>query len=278
MFRPFTFLAVPLLLLAGCLNLPDRQEIDPYSQTVWQEDLKLDRERLKTEEQREKEKPFQPFRAAVHGIVEGSINIYNFITGDTPFNAAKDMLDPSFPDRRRKAVVYLADREFGRQEPYLKYYIELVRTDNDYLVRAMAVRALNRARDHAAMPTLILALDDRHELVRLEAAKAIANNPDASAVPVLLKHLAAQFELARSTGPLASESIEESIDVRVACAEALRSFRTIEVGQALVRMLRDRNFSVAWQARKSLNFMTGKDFRFDTAAWLEHLSREKPFG
>ena len=75
------------------------------------------------------------------------------------------------------------------------------------------------------------------------------------------------------------DNADENVDVRVASADALRLYRTSEVAQALVRALRDRDFGVPWQARKSLQLMTGKDFRYDTAAWLTFLSgTNKPFG
>jgi HEAT repeat protein len=107
------------------------------------------------------------------------------------------------------------------------------------------------------------ALEERNENVRLEAAKALANVPDASAVGPLIRHM---------------ENPEENVDVRIACADALRQYPTSEVAQALVRALRDRNFGISWQARKSLQLMTGHDFRYDTVAWLNYLGgTNKPF-
>ena len=48
---------------------------------------------------------------------------------------------------------------------------------------------------------------------------------------------------------------------------------------ALISVLRDREFGVSWQARWSLKLMTGKDYRYDQAAWLTFLGgTEKPFG
>jgi hypothetical protein len=34
----------------------------------------------------------------------------------------------------------------------------------------------------------------------------------------------------------------------------------------------DRDFSVAWQARRSLVYMTNKDFRYDEGGWLGYFS------
>ncbi len=140
----------------------------------------------------------------------------------------------------------------------------MARTDSDPAVRSMALRALNRARDKRAVPVFLAALDEKNDDIRLEAAKGLANIPDPSAMTPLMRHL---------------DSPDENVDVRVACADALRLYRTSESAQVLVRALRDRNFGVAWQARKSLQLMTGKDYRYDPAAWLAFLSgTNKPFG
>jgi HEAT repeat protein len=142
--------------------------------------------------------------------------------------------------------------------------MNMARTDPDPSVRSMAIRALNRARDKRAIPIFLAALDEKNDSVRLEGAKGLANIPDPTAVAPLIRHL---------------DNLDENVDVRVACADALRLYRTSEVAQALVRGLRDRNFGIAWQSRKSLQLMTGKDFRYDTAAWLTYLSgTNKPFG
>ena len=67
-------------------------------------------------------------------------------------------------------------------------------------------------------------------------------------------------------------------DVRIACADALREYKQSDVAQSLIRVLSDRDFGVAWQARRSLNLMTANDFRYDQTAWLKYLTgTEKPF-
>jgi hypothetical protein len=72
---------------------------------------------------------------------------------------------------------------------------------------------------------------------------------------------------------------EEDRDVRIAAAAALNHYRKIEVARALTARLGERDFSVAWQARNSLRRLTGKDFRYNEARWLEYLSGpDKPFG
>lgn len=187
---------------------------------------------------------------------------WNKTTGNTPAKYAKQMFDEN-PDLRRDAVYTLSDERFGRRPPYTKYYAQMAVNDVDPTVRAAAVRSLNRARASEFADTYVTAMSDSNEWVRLEAVKAIANIPTDKAVPTLTRLLA---------------DIQQTRDVRIAAADALREYRQSEVAQALIRVLGDRDFGVAWQARQSLNLMTGQDFKYDAAAWLEYLTRsQNPF-
>jgi HEAT repeats len=112
---------------------------------------------------------------------------YNIITGKSPLNAARQMEDQYFPDERRVGIDRLSDEDFGRRPPYTKRYEQIAQYDSDWLVRATAIRALNRSRDVDATPIFIKALSDDNDLVRTEAAKALSNIPDDNAVPSLLK-------------------------------------------------------------------------------------------
>lgn len=143
-------------------------------------------------------------------------------------------------------------------------------------MRAAAVRALNRSRDRDAIPVYIRALEDKSELVRLEAAKALANIPDDRAIAPLMQHLEGRLEVRVGDR---TEMQQENRDVRIACADALRNFRRLDVAQALIRVLQDQDFGVAWQARQSLNLITGRDFRYSQTAWLGYVTGpDKPFG
>jgi HEAT repeat protein len=255
---------LPLLLLcAGCFSSTDSQDAKPFTPGRWREMIRADVDRMKPEEQR-RARIGNPVRVMFSAIGDAWSQIYNFATGKTAFNAAKALLDTSAPDNRRSAIVYLSNRVYGRQDPYLKQYDQMARSDSDGSVRAMAIRGLNRGRDKRAVPLFLAALEEKNDRIRLEAAKALANIPDPSATAPLIRHM---------------ENPEENLDVRIACADALRNFRTSEVAQALVRALRDRSFGVSWQARKSLQLMTGQDYRYDTVAWLNFLSgATKTFG
>jgi len=184
-------------------------------------------------------------------------------TGNTPIRAVARMEDRYFPDERRIGINRLSSQPFGRRPPYIERYHEIAQYDSDYLVRATAIRALNRSRDRAATSVFVKALEDPHPLVRQEAAKALANVPDPASAPQLTRLM---------TSP------QEPRDVRIAAADALRHYRTLEVARTLVDALDNREFSVAWQARRSLVRMTGRDLHYNEPGWLEFLTGpQRPF-
>jgi hypothetical protein len=73
--------------------------------------------------------------------------------------------------------------------------------------------------------------------------------------------------------------VAESKDVRIAAADALRQYRTLDVARILVTYLNETDFGVAWQSRQSLIVLTGQDLQYDESAWLQYLvGPNKPFG
>jgi hypothetical protein len=65
--------------------------------------------------------------------------------------------------------------------------------------------------------------------------------------------------------------------LRLASADGLKYYRSLEVGRALGNLLADRDFAVAWQARRSLVYMTHQDYKMDQVAWLGFIAGpEKP--
>ena len=186
------------------------------------------------------------------------------LSGHTPRKAAGNMEDPYFPDERREGINELVKKDFGRRPPYTERYAQIAKADNDWLVRATAIRALNRSRDRTATPIFIAALDDKNEQVRLEGAKALIHLPDDKAVTPLVRVV---------------QDGNEYKDVRIAAAEALQHYRNLEAARALANSLSSRDFGIAWQSRQTLILLTGQDLRYDEAAWLAYLTGpEKPFG
>ncbi len=187
------------------------------------------------------------------------------LTGTTPLDNVKSMEDEYFADERREGInrLVIKRRDFARQPPYTTRYRQIAQLDSDWLVRATAVRALNISRDKTSTDIYIAALSDEHPRVRLEGAKALHNMPDQAAVPRLLQLLG---------------NADELVDVRIAAAQALKRYETLDVARQLATTLNARDFGVAWQARRSLRQMTGQDFQYDDAAWLSYLTgRPNPF-
>jgi hypothetical protein len=186
------------------------------------------------------------------------------LAGKTPALYARQMEDPRSPDNRWRGMTKLLENDFARRPPYTTRYRQIAQADPDPLVRAVAVRALNRSRDGGATGVYVKALSDSNERVRLEGAKALNNLPDPAAIPGLL---------ALVNRP------EESRDVRIAAAEALKHYKQLDVARALVARLNERDFGVAWQARRSLRRLTQTDLGYNEGAWLQYFTGpDKPFG
>lgn len=186
---------------------------------------------------------------------------------DKPSRAAKRMESPNSPDRRRRGINDLVRWDFALDGPYIKRYRQIAQDDPDPLVRATALRALNRARDPESRPLFIAALRARgvdNTPIRLEGAKALANLPDPNAPPELIRVVT---------------DLEEDRDVRIAAADALRYYKSLEVARALIPRLTEQDFGIAWQSRRSLRRIAGKDLGYDEAAWLAFITGpDKPFG
>lgn len=195
-------------------------------------------------------------------LAEFTQRVGDLISGNTAVNDAVRMEDRDFPDERRVGINRLVARSYGRNEPYTERYAQIAGNDPDALVRATAIRALNRARDASATDVYIAGLSDQDAMVRLEAAKALINLPDSAAISPLIARMRDQ---------------RETIDVRIAAAEALRHYPNLEVARNLAAMVQERQFSIAWQARRSLMALTGSDYRYNEPEWLRHLTREQPF-
>lgn len=183
--------------------------------------------------------------------------------GTSPARAAERMESTS-ADTRVRGINEMVDRKFGKAPPYTTRYEQIARTDSDYLVRATAIRALNRSRDASATGLFITALGDPNAKVRLEGAKALVRLPDERAVGPLLSLL---------------NNPDEEKDVRIAAAHALGSYKQLQVARSLAATLNGRDFGLAWQSRWSLRRMLKTDLRYDETAWLEYFTGpSRPFG
>ncbi|MGD1278369.1 MAG: HEAT repeat domain-containing protein [Tepidisphaeraceae bacterium] len=200
--------------------------------------------------------PTQAVGAGFHDLfIHPMDSFFDWLGHATPGVAVRKMLDPDSADNRREGTLRMTDFAYARTGATVKFYAR-VADDRDYVVRAAGLRALNRCRARGHSGLFLKYLDDDEPLVRLQAADALSNIPDPSTVHALIEHMRSDI----------------SGDVKIACAEALRNFKDAQVASALVDVLDDKNFAVAWQARQSLALITGQDFRYDKKAWLNYFS------
>jgi hypothetical protein len=213
-----------------------------------------------------------PVAGMFKSLAEAMRNLGDKIDGVSAVKLTNKMLDMTSADARWQGINQLVNRAYGQREPFTTMYGRVAGTippsevepDPDYLVRAVAIRALNRARDKDAAPVFLRGLSDKSDVVRLEAVKALNNLPDPAAVPGLLEMVG---------------SSQESVDVRIAAAEALRHYKTLETAQALINVLNERDFGLAWQAHRSLQWLTASDLGYDQGKWLNYITGPaKPFG
>ncbi len=181
------------------------------------------------------------------------VSIINSMSPTSPSQAAKDMVNPFDPDKRRSGVSLLSAAPFGGEEVYVKTYRLLI-TDEDSTVRAAAARALGLHGEVKDAEALAKMLEDRAETVRWEAAKALQKIHNPIAIDGLTKHTRPQQE--------------EIADVRTACAQALGQYAEPRVFDALVGALSDTDYSVVSAARGSLKTLTGYDLGADGTLWL----------
>src|SRR5688500_8104495 len=161
-----------MLLCTGCFSSTDKEDRSPYTES------KLRRMQRQEAERREGGNREAQLNLIVLGgktLFDMMKGVIDLAKGDTAFKAAKTVIDPESPDMRRKGIVKLSDKKWGRQDPYLKQYEQMAKSDPDPSVRAMAIRALNRGRDKRAVAVFVSSLEEKNENVRLEAAKALAN-------------------------------------------------------------------------------------------------------
>jgi hypothetical protein len=261
--RQSGWLILCVMTLAGCgSSIPDSTAPGPVDHGLYSDALLDNKQRLAGEDVRIEPLYKTPFEAIGVGfdvaISQPIGNFFDYITHDDPRHAARKMQDPHSADNQREGMLRLTDFKYARHDAAnIKGYAIYARSAGDYTVRAAGLRALNRCRAQGYTALFMESLNDDQQLIRLEAADALGNIPDPQSVSLLIVHM--------------QMDAEPNIDVRIACAEALRNFHTSEVMHALIDVLDDPVFGVAWQARQSLELLTGQDFRYDAKAWRHYL-------
>ena len=184
------------------------------------------------------------------------------VTVPTPEQALQWAKDKYDPDRRREALKWLMHADWADTEVYRDIYKTLAE-DEDPTVRTAAMRALGRhGRPEDVTVVLKRLAEDDSEMVRREAALTLQRIHNDDAIEPLLKAM----------------SEDPSAPVRAAAAAALGQYPRNNVLEALIVALDDENLEVSEGARRSLTYLTGKNFRYNTVAWLAWLKQaDNPF-
>ncbi len=180
-------------------------------------------------------------------------------------------LDPDDADKRRAGIMGLSEQPWGLQETVqatdekgkpktvevLKLYQLIATTDKDPTVRGVALNALGRAGNAKYIATVLACLEEDSISLRWESAMALDRVIGPQAIQPLVDHALR----------------DPSMDVRSACAKALRHYRQQSVAESLCRILNDQEFSVRFQAHASLVELTGRDMEYDADAWRTAMAR-----
>lgn len=181
--------------------------------------------------------------------------------GPSPNQLVVQMFESEDPDLRRDAIERLSKKDRGLRGPFPKAYA-IMTTDSAATVRSAAVRALGRVGDAKYAKEVIVALSDSEASVRTDAAVALDSIPAPEVV-----------------GPLSLRAnSDESPDVRIASARALRHYPRPDVLETLLRCLDDPKLAVRCRAAGSLTELTGESAGTDARAWRRILDgKTDPF-
>lgn len=189
--------------------------------------------------------------------------ILDLVSRPSPAQATAWALDQDNADRRYQGTLLLANAPFAGEDVYLDLFIDNL-GDPDPAVRSAAARGLAHHGRPEHVPLLVGALRDDEVLVRTEAARALQRIHSPQAVRPLIDRL--------------DEEVEESREVRAACAHALGQYAEPRVLAALAASLRDTSLAVNQSALEALRYLTGQDFGLDQRAWLAYLDESSdPF-
>ena len=160
-------------------------------------------------------------------------------------------------DLRRETIVELMSQRRGRSDDAVRLFAMLAKTDADPTVRSAAVRGLGESKNASAVQPLAGVLDNEpDEFIRRDAAVALGKVRGPEAVRALLGHLRA----------------DQDDQVRAACARSLGEYRYPGVTQALVGALLAEDFSIVFEARRSLGKLTGESFQ-SSQEWQNWLDK-----
>lgn len=181
-------------------------------------------------------------------------------------------------DRRREAVVKVAESKKRDQEWALKGFIAMSMLESDPQTRCIAIRALSGSDDPRAAEVLLKILNYQNEppaeirpptaVCAWEAAAALASLSARGVIPQDKR------EHARETFERLLESHRER-HVRISSARGLGFYQQNESVEALIAALRDRDFAVVHTCEEALVRLTGHTENCVAHAWEEWYKQNK---
>jgi hypothetical protein len=186
------------------------------------------------------------------------------------------------PDERRAALARVARSRDSDAEWAIEGYFTIATLERDSQSRCVALRALARTRDPRAVSAALLILNANDaateavappdRLVRADAALLLAELCATGAIP---------DEQARAVRGALLRRLADDPDrhTRLAAARGLRCYPELEILEALIQGLRDRDFAVVYECEDSLVALTGNTHNCDPAQWRTWLdaNRAAPF-
>lgn len=172
--------------------------------------------------------------------------------------AEDEELGPTFHQRiadLRQLQKAARDLDATAQQQTVPRMTELVRNDDNPLIRAAATRVLGEIPGAVAAPGIQAASVDPDPLVRMAACDAFGRRADSEATAALAQ-LAAQ---------------DADPDVRLAAIAALGNCRDQQAVQALSLALDDRSPAIQYRAVQSLQASTGQNLGENVAVWRAYL-------
>jgi HEAT repeat protein len=196
------------------------------------------------------------------GCVSGEFYGISALNPYTRQQWAKDeRMGPTFHERiselratKRSAKSF----EPQQQERTVARMTELIRDDENPLIRAAGVRVLGEISTISALPGIQAAAVDADPLVRVAASEAFGRRADSDAATALSR--------------LATDDADT--DVRLSAVAALGNCEDQQAVQALSLALDDGNPAIQNRAVQSLKSSTGQSLGDNVAVWRAYLHGE----
>ncbi|MCK5578124.1 MAG: HEAT repeat domain-containing protein [Planctomycetes bacterium] len=166
-------------------------------------------------------------------------------------------LSSADPDLRRQALIKLSSElKSQKQTPV---FLELLKHDDNSLVRAQAASYLGKYKIKEAVPNLIQACKDKNHWVRYESVLALGQIGDTEAVATLI-------ELSED---------DPVVAVRRGTVQSLKQIKDPKVVPALITRLEDTDPSVSRAAWLTLKEVTGQSLPNQVTLWEDWLQKKR---